>query len=71
LKPIWATRQNQLEFMPTKKPPPNEKAENLPAGGCAKTCLLKNIWPKTIILKSAVAEDEYIFLWRGLENRRR
>jgi len=37
LKPILATRQNQPELTPTKKPPPNEKAENL------KTCLLKNI----------------------------
>jgi len=35
LKPISATRQNQPEIMPTKKTPPNEKAENL------KTCLLK------------------------------
>jgi len=32
LKPISATGQNQLEIMPTKKTPPNEKAENL------KTC---------------------------------
>jgi hypothetical protein len=35
LKPILATRQNQLELMPTKKTPPKEKAKNL------KTCLLK------------------------------
>jgi len=35
LKPISATRQNQPEFMPVKKPPPNKNAENL------KTCLLK------------------------------
>jgi hypothetical protein len=35
LKPILATRQNQPEFMPAKKTPPKEKAENL------KTCLLK------------------------------
>jgi len=42
LKPISATWQNQLELMPTKKTPPNEKAENL------KTCLLKNIKPKTL-----------------------
>jgi hypothetical protein len=40
--------------MPTKKPLPNEKAENL------KTCLLKNIDPK-YILKRATAKAENIF----------
>jgi hypothetical protein len=42
LKPISATWQRKPETMPTKKTPPNEKAENL------KTCLLKNIKPKTL-----------------------
>ena len=46
LKPISATRQNQPETLLTAKTPPNEKAENL------KTCLLKNIWPKTLFEKS-------------------
>ena len=45
LKPISATGQNQPELMPAEKTPPNEKAENL------KTCLLKNIWPKTLFEK--------------------
>jgi hypothetical protein len=34
-KPIWETCKNEPEFLPTKKTPPKEKAENL------KTCLLK------------------------------
>jgi hypothetical protein len=38
---ILAARQNQPELVPAKKPPPNEKAENLPTGGYAKTCLPK------------------------------
>jgi hypothetical protein len=42
LKPISETRQNQPETMPTKKTPLNEKVEDL------KTCLLKNIKPKTL-----------------------
>jgi hypothetical protein len=60
LKPISATRPNQPEPTPPKKPLPNENAENLPAGGCAKTCLLKNIDPK-YILKRATAKAENIF----------
>jgi hypothetical protein len=42
LKPVLETWQNQPELMPAEKMPPNEKAENL------KTCLLKNIKPKTL-----------------------
>jgi hypothetical protein len=42
LKTILATGQNQPETKPTKKTPPNENVENL------KTCLLKNIKPKTL-----------------------
>ena len=59
LKPISATRQNQPETMPTKRTPPNEKAENL------KTCLLKNICPKTLFEKCHRQSREYIFMnWK-------
>ena len=55
LKPILATGQNQPEFMPAKKTPPNENAENL------KTCLLKNIWPKTLFWKVSPSKQEIYF----------
>ena len=61
MKPILATWQNQLELMPAKKTLPNEKAENLPTGGCAKTCLLKKYWPKTLLWKVPPLKTNWLY----------